>query len=177
MAKGCRAISSMSASQMEFPKTASGVRAMTSRMASGLPFPLGTRTTLSVTLPFSATTAAASIRLGGIPKCFIPARMTHSLVDDTAQTSQPVSCRRKTRSFISGKNPLHHFCLEKLFRGAHHIGFRKPAIHGHHFGAHVVFADLAGQVVGVAGPGPANHLVRDQAAVQFPLEKTEPGVA
>lgn len=50
-AKGLRAISSMSASQMEFPKTASGVRPITSRIAYGLPLPLGTRMTLSVTLP------------------------------------------------------------------------------------------------------------------------------
>jgi len=73
MTKGWRAISSISASQMEFPKTASGVRAITSRMAFGLPFPLGTRITLFVTLPSSTATAAARILLSGIPKCFMPA--------------------------------------------------------------------------------------------------------
>src|ERR1039458_3992832 len=39
----------------------------------------------------------------GHAECLIAARITHSFEDETAQTSQPFSCRRRTSSRISGK--------------------------------------------------------------------------
>ena len=75
------------------------------------------------------------------------------------------------------ENPLGDFFLEERDRGAHHFGFRHATIHGHHFGAHVVFADFAGHVLGIAAASPADNLIRKQATAQLPFEEARAGVA
>src|ERR1700680_1984665 len=68
------------------------------------------------------------------------------------------------------------FLLEERGCGAHDIGFSQSAIHGHHFGAHIVFADVAGQIIGVAGTGPADSLIGNQAATKLPLKEARAGI-
>ena len=56
------------------------------------------------------TTAAARTRSGEIPKCFIASRITHSLVDETAQISHSRACSLMISAFMSGKIPLAISC-------------------------------------------------------------------
>ena len=114
---------------------------MISRIALGLPLPLGTRIILSVTFPSSTVTAAARIRSDGIPKCFMPARITHSLVEDTAHTSQPKIFQLESQGFHFGENSWHDFLLRRTSPARlHDFSLGQAAIDGDHFGAYVVFA-------------------------------------
>ena len=177
IAKGWRAISSMSASQMEFPNTASGTRPITSLIACGFPLPLGIRITLSgygAVLDFDRKGQNAFRR---------NAKMFHAGPDD------PFAGGRHCPYFASvgvqvtyqrlhvGENPLGYFFLEERNRSAYQHVFRQSTIHGHHFGAHIVFADLACQVIGVAGASPGDNFRGDQAAAELPLKKACAGIA
>src|SRR5581483_7397475 len=67
--------------------------------------------------------------------------------------------------------------LEKLSSQAEHIGLAQPFVKGDHFAAHIVFADLARLIFGVAGARPTRHLGRDYAAREFPVEEALAGIA
>ena len=75
-----------------------------------------------------------------------------------------------------GENARSDFLLEERDSGAHNGGFNQSAIHGHHVGAHVVFANLASQVIGVTGTSPSDRFIGDQALTHLPLKEGRAGI-
>ena len=103
----------------------------------GLPGPEGTRTRRSVTIPFSPQLRGQDAILGNA-ECLMPARITHSFDDETAQISQPFHAAGGP-SASPEKYARENECHE--FGGRFHHGvLGKSLVHGNHLAAHLLFA-------------------------------------
>ena len=73
------------------------------------------------------------------------------------------------------KNTGRHVGIEIFRRGELHFSFGEPRVHGDHFAAHIVLADFALAIVGIAGALEADNLIGEHSA--FPAKEAFAGIA
>ncbi len=112
-----------------------------------------------------------------MPKCAAPVATSHSLVDDTAHTSQPCSASRRVSSCISEKTRGRMTSVKNSSRRLIQCVDGDATMHGDHFAAHSFFAHFSGFVKAVAFARCAGNFRADDAALDLPIEKVAAGVA
>jgi hypothetical protein len=102
------------------------------------------------------------MRLSGIPKCFIPARITHSFEEETAHF---------------GENLSDEELVEEAGRRVHHLPLQNLLVHRHHVAAHRGLIDLAALVRGVTlAHRPIKASGDNISHAQFPVEEALSGI-